>query len=281
MKRFLPLITKESGDLKYTALVVLLMCVGWAHAQVMSSSNPALEGQPVILTVQIEVPSGVTATPTGTVNFTDGGQNIGAAPVQEGIALFTAQLTGAGDHVIVADYSGDANFAPASGPPFVEHITADDVFTLSVSPSLITQHAGAASTLNLTLFSNGNSTGPVHFSCEGLPAGVRCSFQSDNLVPSADGTGTTATVSSAARPAVANLWNHGSLFYAGFFLPVLFGWRRRWLVALCAFAVLGIAGCGGKVRVLQGGTPAGSYTIHVTASDGTTTQQAPVKLTVT
>ncbi len=188
--------TRQPAIRKYGILVLLLMCVEWTHAQVMASSNPALEGQSVIFTVEIDAPSGVTATPTGTVTFTDNDENIGTAPLQDGIALFTTQFSGTGDHVIVAEYSGDANFTPSSSPPFTEHVTADDVFTLSVSPSLIAQQSGGSSTLNLTVFGSGNSGGPVHFSCENLPPGTACSFQPDSVVPSLQGTAATATITS-------------------------------------------------------------------------------------
>jgi hypothetical protein len=263
--------------------VLLLMCAQRAHSQVMSSSDPALEGQPVTFTVGIDAQDGVTATPTGTVTFTDNDQNIGTAPVQNGIAQFATQFTGTGDHLIVADYSGDANFTPTSNP-FTEHITADDVFTLSVSPSLITQPAGGASALNLTVFGAGNNRGPVRFSCENLPPGATCSFQPDSVIPSPQGTAATATVGSAGKAHSARVLDSSPILYASFLLPLAFvrSGRRVFSLSVIALAcvLLTINGCGGNVRVLQGGTPAGSYTIHVTATDGTTTQQSAVKLTI-
>ncbi len=283
IKQFLPMMLLRQNHLKYKVFIVLLLCAECMHAQVMSSSNPALEGQPVTFTVEIDAPSGITATPTGTVAFSDNGQNIGTASVQNGIALFTTQFTGTGDHVIVGAYSGDANFEPGSSPSFIEHITADDVFTLSVTPSLVTQHAGTSSTLNITLFSNLDPAAPVHFTCENLPPGATCSVQPDGVIPSSQGTGATATITSQGERHAARLWKRSPLLYAGFFMPVLFARRRRWrwLLPFCVLAVFLITGCGGNVRALQGGTPAGSYTIHVTASDGTSTQQAAVKLNVT
>jgi hypothetical protein len=283
MNKSLPTTELRSHQLKYKILMLVLLCAGYAHAQVMSSSDPALEGQPVTFTVEIDAPSGVTVTPTGTVTFTDNDQNIGTAPLQNGTAVFTTQFSGTGDHIIVAEYSGDANFTPSSSPPFTEHITADDVFTLAVSPSLITQQAGDSSTLNVTVFGSGNN-GPVRFSCEDLPPGAACSFQPGSVVPNPQGIAATATVSSAGKAHRAGLWRASPVFYAGFLAPLVFLRRRRWLLSLGVSALLCVlfanAGCGGKVRVLEGGTPAGSYTIHVTATDGTNTQQAAVKLTI-
>jgi len=284
IKESLSITNLRHGRFKYEFLTLLLLCAGCVQAQVLSSSNPALEGQPVTFAVEIDAPIGVTAIPTGMVTFTDNDQNIGTAPVQNGVALFTTQFSGTGDHVIVAQYSGDLNFTASSSPPFTQHITVADVFTVSVSPSLITQQAGNTSTLSLMVFGSSDIAGPVRFNCEDLPAGVTCSFQPGSVVPSPQGTAATATVSSSGKAPRASLFSHSPILYAGFVMPLVFVRRRRWLLSLCVFALLcalsPIAGCGGKVRGLQGGTPAGSYMIRVTATDGTNTQQVGVKLTI-
>lgn len=260
-------------------VVLVVLCAVCARADVMSSSNPALVGQPVTFAIQIEAPSGVTATPTGTVTFTDGGQSMGTVTLQNGVASFTTQFGSPGDHTIVAEYSGDANFQPANSPPFVEHITADDLFTISVSPPMVSQRAGASSDVSLKLFSNDSGAAPVHFDCEDLPPGVACSFQSNSVIPTVGGTGTGMAITSLAASR-ASQWTP-RVFYAGLFIPVLFVRRRRSVLALCALVPLLLAGCGGHVRVINGGTPPGSYSIHVVASDGTSTQRATIKLNVT
>lgn len=260
--------------------LLVLFCAAYVRADVMSSSNPALIGQPVTLTIEIDPPSGVTATPTGTVTFTDGGQSIGTATLQNGIAEFTTQFGSAGDHIIVAQYSGDADFQPASSQPFTQHVTEDDLFTISVSPPIIGQQAGASSKVNLTLFSKGGATMPVHFDCENLPPGVTCSFQSNAVVPIPNGAGTVMTVTSLAV-LHANRWAISPVLYAGLFIPVLFTKRRRSVLGLCTILFLSLTACGGHVRVLNGGTPPGSYNIQVFASDGTDTQRATIRLNIT
>lgn len=264
--------------------LVLMLISFFAHAQIMSSGNPAFVGQPVAFTVQIDAPSDVIATPTGTVTFQDNDQDIGSVQLQNGTAAFTTQFGSAGNHVIVADYSGDANFSPSSSPPFTEQVTADDVFTLSVSPSVITQQAGESSVVNLTVFGSGDNPGPVRFSCENLPPGVACSFTPATAVPSPNGASATVTMSSSATAHRASLPNRSPLLYAGMLMPLAIVRNRRWRRAKCMCAlivlVLAVVGCGEKLRVLQAGTPPGSYTIHVSATDGNTTQQSDVKLTV-
>jgi len=261
-------------------VVLVVLGAACARADVMSSSNPALVGQPVTFTIQIEAPTGVTAIPTGTVTFADGGQSIGTVPLQNGIASLTTQFGSPGDHVVVGEYSGDANFQPANTPPFVQHVTTDDLFTISVSPPMLSQSAGMGSDVGLTLFSNDGNPAPVHFDCEDLPPGVACSFQSNAVVPTANGTGTAMTVTSTGTVrADQRAFPH--VLYAGLFIPVLFVRRRRLVLALAALVPLFLAGCAGHVRVINGGTPPGSYSIHVVASDGTTTQRAAIKLNVT
>ncbi len=258
----------------------VLLCAACLRADVLSSSNPALVGQPVTLTIEIDAPSGVTATPTGAVIFTDSGQSIGTVTLQGGLASLSTQFGTTGDHVIVAQYSGDANFQPASSPPFVQNVTSDDLFTISVSPSMIGQRAGASSAVSLTLFSNGSGAAPVHFDCEGLPPGVTCAFQSNAVIPTPSGAGTAMTIASSAA-LHAGRWEFPRTFYAGLFIPVLFVRRRRSLLGLCALLLLSLTACGGHVRVINGGTPPGSYNIQVVGSDGTNTQRATIRLNIT
>ena len=83
-----------------------------ATVSVTSSVNPSDFGQSVTFTATVSSASG---TPTGTVQFKDGGNNLGSA---QALTNATAQLTlatlSAGNHVITAEYSGDSNFESGS-----------------------------------------------------------------------------------------------------------------------------------------------------------------------
>ncbi|WP_165227349.1 Ig-like domain repeat protein [Aquisphaera insulae] len=93
---------------------------------VTSSASQVYYGQSVILTATFQAPSDGTTPMTGTVTFYDGSTFLGTAPVTTPLAgevVSGATATGqaslaatlsAGDHVITAVYSGDANYAPAS-----------------------------------------------------------------------------------------------------------------------------------------------------------------------
>src|SRR5262249_37685415 len=78
---------------------------------VTSSLNPAINGQSVTLTATISVTSPGSGTPTGTVDFLDGGVTIAAGrPVSGGTASYTTSSLSIGGHTITAVYSGDTKF---------------------------------------------------------------------------------------------------------------------------------------------------------------------------
>jgi len=82
---------------------------------VTSSLNPSNLGQSVTFTATVSSSAG--GTPTGTVQFKDGGTNLGAAaPLNaSGVAQFTTSALTAGSHTITADYSGDSSFLTSTG----------------------------------------------------------------------------------------------------------------------------------------------------------------------
>ena len=81
---------------------------------VSSSANPSNAGQSVTFTATVTSSAGV---PTGTVQFKDGGTNLGAPQALNGsgVATFTTSSLTAGVHAITAEYSGDANFLTSTG----------------------------------------------------------------------------------------------------------------------------------------------------------------------
>ena len=101
---------------------------------VTSSLNPSTIGQPVTFTAT------VTATsPTGTVTFTDGGNQIGMASVTNGSASLTTSTLTVGIHSITASYGGDAGNAASVSSTLVQTVnlpyTIIDLGTLGGSTS--------------------------------------------------------------------------------------------------------------------------------------------------
>lgn len=82
---------------------------------VSSSANSSNLGQSVDFTAKVTSDTG--ATPTGTIQFKDGGANLGSPqPLNgSGLASFTTSSLVVGIHTITADYSGAVGFAPSSG----------------------------------------------------------------------------------------------------------------------------------------------------------------------
>jgi|GEM_PF-1608191 len=78
-----------------------------------SSVNPSDFGQTVIFTATV---TGNGGTPTGSVQFKDGGSNLGpAVALTAGVAENGIISPTSGTHTITAEYSGDANFLASTG----------------------------------------------------------------------------------------------------------------------------------------------------------------------
>lgn len=113
----------QTGDSNYNAATDVAQSFNIAQAasvtSLASSINPSDIGQNVTFTVTIT--SANTSTPTGTVQFTDGINNLGSAVncVAVGGNTCTAQVSTStlttGTHAISASYSGDTNFVGSSG----------------------------------------------------------------------------------------------------------------------------------------------------------------------
>jgi hypothetical protein len=111
---------------------------------VTSSVNPSDVGQPVTLTATV---SSSLATPTGTVQFKDGGANLGSAQsLTNGTAQVTTAALVSGTHGITADYSGDNTFSSLTGT-LAGGQTVKPAPTLSINDVSITE--GNSGTVNL------------------------------------------------------------------------------------------------------------------------------------
>jgi len=114
----------QDGDGNYNPAANVIQSFNIAQAAtstaLSSSVNPSDIGQNVTLTATITPPSN-TSTPTGTVQFKDGANNLGSALncVAGGGNTCSAQISistlTTGAHAISAVYGGDANFAGSSG----------------------------------------------------------------------------------------------------------------------------------------------------------------------
>ncbi|HLQ52196.1 MAG TPA: DUF11 domain-containing protein, partial [Terriglobales bacterium] len=184
--------------------------------------------------------------------------------------------------------------------------TANDVTIISslfitITPGInsATVKRGQAATFTFTV--NASVPGTIALLCSGLPQGANCSFSP--LTPSSNGsTAQTMTVTTTAPPGLG--MNQPQLPFSRepvyvamamtlptfglLFVGVRRNRRKAWLIVLGVLILTGmmaLAGCGGHPRG-EGGdngnpTPPGTYPITVTATNGTTTAQTTVTLTVT
>ena len=267
-----------------------------------SSLNPAPVGQSVTFTATITSTSGgTTATPTGTVTFSDGGTSLGSIQLAGGVATLSTSSLALGNHSITAQYSGDANFAGTSSG-LTQVIIAPD-FSLAATPPSVTLNPGTSAqyTINVTPINGYNGT--VTFTCGTLPATVTCaSFNPTSVTPSGNAVSTTLTITTAAaaasfatparpnsKPIAPKLW--ASLSALGLFGLVLAGSGRKRnrrtafilgiMLTVMAFTLFGCSGGSSNTTPTpNAGTPAGNYTIAVTAT-GTGTGSPTHSMNVT
>jgi Bacterial Ig-like domain (group 3)/FG-GAP-like repeat len=140
---------------------------------VTSSLNPSSYLQPVTFTATVTGRGG--GSPTGTVTFTADQNVICAAvplvPMQNrSTATCLVATLGAGQHNIVAGYSGDSNFAASQSPGLLQVVNRSDTATLVTSapnPSQVNQ------TVTITAVVSGHfggtPTGTVDFTDNGAP----------------------------------------------------------------------------------------------------------------
>jgi hypothetical protein len=141
-------------------------------SQLGAAPNPALALAPVTLTAIVTAAGG---SPTGSVNFLDGAQVIGTAPLNPaGVAVFQATFATSGVHTLTATYNGDATFATSTSAPFPETIQANassSALNVAPSPSGVFQPVTFIAGVSSPTAANPNG-GTVTFSVGGNPIGT-------------------------------------------------------------------------------------------------------------
>ena len=112
---------------------------------VVSSVNPSVVGQQVTYTATVAVTSPGTGTPTGFVEFSDGGVAIGSCGGTSGQVLSGASATcdvsyaASGSHTITVRYLGDPNYSASTSPSILQVVNSAPTSTsLTVTPSSVT-----------------------------------------------------------------------------------------------------------------------------------------------
>jgi hypothetical protein len=257
------------------------------------SSDTANENQQLTFTATV-----TGFNPSGNVSFASGSATLGTAPIANGIATFTGSFAAAGTYAVTASYAGDSENQPSNSSAVSITVGAPD-FNVSVSPATATITAGQSAVATITVTPVGGYNGTVTFTCGPLPGEATCTF-APSSVTSSNGKAATSTLtittgaaSPATRPgtsgAMAGIASLGILFLL--FSPMRLGsLRRTYLTLLCVFLLAGfvaLSGCGGSSQSAGSpstrsnpGTPAGTQTITVSTSDGTTSHSVSFQIVV-
>lgn len=214
----------------------------------------------------------------------------GNTSVGDGIISFDA-----GNHSITASYVGDSSFNPSQS-------SASAPVTFTIQPgfagvsgpmdvSITTP--GLSGTSTVGIIASSNFTTAISFTCGGLPSEATCSPASatgqgpttvvnTNIIVSTMGPHTVMLRGDEPRVYYAVLFGSGLPF--GIFF-VASSRRRRWsILALMMLLALIVAvpacGGGGPSHHQDPGTPIGTYTVTVTATAGSLSQQGSFTLTV-
>jgi Bacterial Ig-like domain (group 3)/FG-GAP-like repeat len=223
--------------------------------------------------------------PTGTVTFSiSGGATLGTAPIVQGIATFPYAFPAAGNYSVIASFPGDAAALPVTSSPLSITVLVPN-FTFSATGALATISAGQSATTTLNALSQNGYHGTISLSCTSLAAGEACTFSPATLTPQADGPLVSSTISiSTTAPTAAHLRGLAESFEGiawASLLCVTLSPRRGWrlnrhlmrasmLTFLLAIGLIHLSGCSSSPSPStpqNTGTPKGTQTITVTASD--------------
>ena len=169
---------------------------GTSSVSVTSSLNPATQGASVTLTATV---SG-TPTPTGTVVFSEGSNDIGIASLSGGVGTFTTNALTVGSHSITAQYYGDATYAPAASPALTQQVVGAPASIAlnggnNQSATILTAFATPLSVLVKDASNNPVANATVTFTAPGSGASSVFSNASNVITVTTNASGiATATV---------------------------------------------------------------------------------------
>jgi DNA-binding beta-propeller fold protein YncE len=166
-----------------------------------SSGNPSTQGQAVTFTAIVTGPSG---TPTGSVDFRDGGGSIAgcsAVVLTNGSAACTTTALSVGNHTITATYSGNTAYTAATSGTVTQTVnvavtTPSVALTSSLNPSATGQSVTFRAAVS---GSSGTATGTVTF----LDGGTAIAGCSGVALSSGAATCVTASLSAGSHSIAA------------------------------------------------------------------------------
>jgi hypothetical protein len=279
---------QATADLSATTLTYSGLGVGSTSASQM-----------VTLTNNGNAPLSITGIVTGGANSGDFAvSNTCTSPIVAGAhcsisATFTPTASGA--RTATVTISDDA----ASSPQVITLQGTGQDFSLNLSAVSAIQPGGTANS-QLTVTSVGGYNQLISLACSGAPALSTCTVTPSSITPSATTTTVALSLTTTGKAMAVPVRNPSSfppaalrlfglvaslvtlmLMAVGFLAP---GLRRIRPIGLTFAAVLllsaiGLAACGSS-PTKGSSTPAGNYTLTVTATSGTLMRSATVQVTV-
>ena len=125
---------------------------------IASTPNPSVHGAKVTFTAKVAPLAPGAPTPLGTVAFVEGSTTLGVVNLKKGAATLSTTAIGAGEHPVVASYSGDSYYGGAESSAVVQ--TVEKATTqLTLSSSLNPAPYGATGTIKATVKAVAPGTG--------------------------------------------------------------------------------------------------------------------------
>jgi ELWxxDGT repeat protein len=147
-----------------------------ANAKLTAATSAIVAGQSVPLTATVTPAAGGAVQPAGSVTFHDGATVLGTAPLQNGVARFTAgPFTTVAIHRLTAVYSGNAMFASTTTGVANLNVRADRTTTTLVPPAPPAAGTGAVTLtvkVGVVAPGTGTPTGKVTFLSGGTVLGT-------------------------------------------------------------------------------------------------------------
>ena len=273
---------------------------------ITSTNNTFPFGSVIFVRADVTPGTSGIGTPTGSVTFTD---TFGAIPTSNPQLLPPVQVPNpsplnsqgntsigdgiisfdAGNHSISGSYTGDASFNPSNStapvafviqPGFVEVVAPTDV-------SITAPGESGSTTVGIVASSNFPA---ISFTCSGLPTEATCSTASAASQGPGAIVNTTITITTSAPHTVrlqlpGRRYHYALLLGGGLpFVIVFIAVPRRRGQGVGALMLLAglmqLPACGGSSHHQDPGTPAGRYTITLTANGGSLSAQAAFALAV-
>ncbi len=158
-------------------------------------SATAVAQQSVGLSAAVVSP--VPGSPSGIVTFFANGISLGTGTLNSsGQASISTSTLAAGQHSIVAQYSGDTNFAAGNSSPLTIVVAG-----FAPLPSALAVTRGQSLVIPLTLYGPATPAMSFTLSCSGLPANASCLFDNNPVTPGPAGTTVHLTFSTTMASA--------------------------------------------------------------------------------